>query len=62
MLCNIIQDAHKRTMELVSGLDANQVIGPKLRTVNPLRWEIGHVAWFYEKFIYATFTTKNLTI
>lgn len=50
-LCNIIQDAHKRTMELVSGLDANQVIGPKLRTVNPLRWEIGHVAWFYEKFI-----------
>ena len=50
-LSNIIQDAHKRSTELIAGLDASQLMGPKLRTVNPLRWEIGHVAWFYEKFI-----------
>ena len=47
----IMKDAHTRTLELVAGLDENQLIGPRLQIVNPLRWEIGHVAWFYEKFI-----------
>lgn len=46
-----LRDAHARTMELVAGLDDEQVMGPRLPIVNPLRWEIGHVAWFYEKFI-----------
>ena len=46
-----MKDAHTRTLELVAGLDENQLIGPRLQIVNPLRWEIGHVAWFYEKFI-----------
>ena len=32
-------------------LDAEQLMGPKLDTVNPLRWEIGHVAYFYEYFV-----------
>lgn len=50
-LVEIMQDAHARTMELVDGLDAEQLMGPKLQIVNPLRWEIGHVAWFHEKFI-----------
>ena len=50
-LAEIMQDAHGRTMELVVGLDADQLMGPKLQIVNPLRWEIGHVAWFHEKFI-----------
>ena len=44
-------DAHKRTLELAAGLDEEQLMGPKLPIVNPLRWEIGHVAWFHEKFI-----------
>jgi len=48
---DIIRDARARTLELVEGLDADQLIGPKLPTVNPLQWEIGHVAWFYEYFI-----------
>ena len=26
-------------------------MGPKLPGVNPLRWEIGHIAYFYEFFI-----------
>ena len=50
-LKSILTDAHNRTMELVTGLDEEQVMGPKLPIVNPLRWEIGHVAWFHEKFI-----------
>ena len=50
-LQEIMTDAHNRTLELVAGLDAEQVLGPKLPIVNPLRWEIGHVAWFHEKFI-----------
>ena len=50
-LAEILTDTHKRTMELVAGLDQEQMLGPKLPTVNPLLWEIGHVAWFYEQFI-----------
>lgn len=50
-LRTIMRDARARTLELVEGLDGDQVMGPKLTIVNPLRWEIGHVAWFQEKFI-----------
>ena len=46
-----MQDARNRTLELVRDLDEAQIIGPKLPIVNPLRWEIGHVAHFYEYFI-----------
>ncbi|MGI9334268.1 MAG: selenoneine synthase SenA [Gammaproteobacteria bacterium] len=47
----ILTDAHARTRELVAGLDDEQMMGPRLALVNPLRWEIGHVAWFHELFI-----------
>ena len=46
-----MQDARNRTLELVDDLDDEQLMGPKLRTVNPLRWEIAHTAYFYEFFI-----------
>ena len=46
-----LQDARARTLELISGLDQAQLMGPKIQTVNPLRWEIGHIAYFYEFFI-----------
>lgn len=44
-------DALDRTMQLVTDLDEDQLIGPRLPTVNPLLWEIGHLAWFQEKFV-----------
>ncbi|NKC17140.1 MAG: ergothioneine biosynthesis protein EgtB [Gammaproteobacteria bacterium] len=44
-------DARARTHELLQGLDDEQLMGPRLAIVNPLRWEIGHVAWFHEYFI-----------
>ena len=46
-----LQDARARTLELVNGLDQAQLMGPKIPGVNPLRWEIGHIAYFYEFFI-----------
>lgn len=49
-LIEILKDARRRTLELVAGLDSDQLIGPKLDIVNPLLWEIGHVAWFHEYF------------
>ena len=47
-LIDDLKDARKRTLELVDGLDQQQIIGPQLDTVNPLLWEVGHVAYFYE--------------
>lgn len=46
-----MQDAHRRTMALIKGLSPEQMIGPKLATVNPLLWEIGHAAYFYEYWV-----------
>jgi iron(II)-dependent oxidoreductase len=50
-LIEILGDARARTLELLRDLDQAQLIGPKLPIVNPMQWEIGHVAWFYEYFI-----------
>jgi iron(II)-dependent oxidoreductase len=41
-------DARTRTLDLVRDLDDDALIGPRLAIVNPLLWEIGHVAWFQE--------------
>ncbi|NOQ90468.1 MAG: ergothioneine biosynthesis protein EgtB [Gammaproteobacteria bacterium] len=46
-----LKDARQRTLKLVDKLDQQQIIGPQLDTVNPLLWEIGHVAYFYEFWI-----------
>ena len=43
-----VRDARRRTLELIGDLDDGQLLGPRLPTVNPLLWEIGHVAWFQE--------------
>jgi iron(II)-dependent oxidoreductase len=46
-----VQDSRRRTLALIADLDDDQLIGPLLPTVNPLLWEIGHVAWFQEKWV-----------
>jgi iron(II)-dependent oxidoreductase len=43
-----MRDARRRTLDLVADLDDRQMIGPRIATVNPPLWEIGHVAWFAE--------------
>ena len=44
-----VRDARARTFDLISDLSDEQLLGPRLSIVNPLLWEIGHVAWFQEK-------------
>lgn len=44
-------DAAGRVLELVADLTDEQLVGPLLPTVNPLIWEIGHIAWFQELFV-----------
>jgi iron(II)-dependent oxidoreductase len=46
-----VREARQRTFDLVSDLTDAQLIGPRLPIVNPLLWEIGHVAWFQEKWV-----------
>lgn len=48
-LIHAVEDARRRTLELVADLSDEQLIGPRLSIVNPLLWEIGHVAWFQER-------------
>ena len=50
-LARWVVDARRRTLELVADLDDPQLLGPRLSIVNPLRWEIGHVAWFQEHWV-----------
>ena len=46
-----VLDARQRSVDLVADLDHQQLMGPRLPIVNPLLWEIGHVAWFQEKWV-----------
>lgn len=47
-LARILTDARARTLELVSDLTDEQMMGPRVNIVNPPLWEIGHVAWSQE--------------
>src|SRR2546428_7863463 len=50
-LIDLLQGVRARTVALITDLDDEQLIGPRLNIVNPLRWEIGHIAWFQEYWI-----------
>jgi iron(II)-dependent oxidoreductase len=50
-LIAIMREFRARTLDLVTDLDAQQLIGPRLAIVNPPLWEIGHVSWFQEFWI-----------
>ncbi len=51
LLIDWLQDARRRTLDLIADLDDEQLLGPRLAIVNPLLWEIGHLAWFQEKWV-----------
>jgi len=46
-----VQDARQRTLELVADLTDEQLTVPLMEVVNPFRWELGHVAFFYDVFL-----------
>ncbi len=50
-LVHMVQDARERTLALVADLAAAQFEVPLLALVNPFRWELGHVTFFYEAFV-----------
>ncbi len=47
-LIEALKETRARTLELVDDLNDEQLMGPRLKLVNPQRWEIGHLAWFQE--------------
>ena len=47
-LIQMLKETRARTLELVDDLSDEELIGPRLQIVNPLLWEIGHLAWFQE--------------
>src|SRR6516165_1943949 len=51
VLADWVRDARRRTLALVADLTDQQLLGPRLPTVNPPLWEIGHLAWFQEKWV-----------
>src|SRR5437868_11093712 len=48
---DLLREARRRTVALFADLNDEQLLGPRLEIVNPLLWEIGHVAWFQEKWV-----------
>ncbi len=50
-LIKLLKEVRQHTLALIADLDDEQLIGPRLSIVNPLRWEIGHLAWFQEYWV-----------
>lgn len=50
-LIEALRETRARTLELIDDLNEQQLMGPRLQIVNPLRWEIAHIAWFQEFWI-----------
>jgi len=48
-LIDWVHDARQRSFALIADLTDDQMLGPMLPTVNPLLWEIGHIAWFQSR-------------
>jgi iron(II)-dependent oxidoreductase len=51
VLDQMVQDTRARTLALVADLDEAHFEVPLLALVNPFRWELGHVTFFYEAFV-----------
>src|SRR4051812_15086135 len=52
--------SRRRTRAVVAGLDGPRLLGPKLAIVNPALWELGHVAWFQERWCLRFRTDETL--
>jgi iron(II)-dependent oxidoreductase len=44
-----LRDARARTLALSADLTGAQLLGPRMRILNPPLWEIGHLGWFQER-------------
>jgi iron(II)-dependent oxidoreductase len=50
-LASALKDARERLWLLTDDLDDSQLQVPQLSIVNPFLWELGHVAWFQERWL-----------
>ncbi len=50
-LSSALLEVRSKTLSLVEDLDDQQLMGECLQTVNPLRWEIAHAAYFHETWV-----------
>lgn len=50
-LADRVRDAREHTLRLVDDLADEQLTVPLTEVVNPFRWELGHVAFFYDVFL-----------
>ena len=50
-LAGWVRDARTRTLEIVDDLTDEQLRVPRLETLNPFLWEVGHIAWFQESWV-----------
>ena len=46
-----LEDARSWTLRLFELIRDEELLGPELEIVNPPLWEVGHVAWFHERWI-----------
>ena len=44
-----LRASRARSRALTQDLRGAQLIGPRLPIVNPFLWELGHIAWFQER-------------
>ncbi len=51
VLADWVEDARARTLAVVADLSDEQLVVPYLPTLTPMTWELGHVAWFHERWI-----------
>ena len=51
MLATMVEDARRRTLELIQDLSDEQLTVTMKEVVNPFCWELGHVAFFYDVFL-----------
>jgi iron(II)-dependent oxidoreductase len=49
MIERLLREARARTEHMTRDLEGERLLGPKLDIVNPPLWEIGHLAWFQER-------------
>ena len=46
-----LRDSRQRLLELTADVTGEALLGPKMDIVNPVIWEIGHAAWFQERWL-----------
>ena len=51
ILIAMVDNARQRTLELTQDLPIERHLGPKLSTVNPPLWEVGHIGFFHDYFV-----------